>query len=458
MDAQALYFSALLTSGTPTGLKAVNPEHLSPDWRPVFDWVTEFVGREGKLPRPETVEQQFSRPLPPPSQAGEAVTHYAHVIRQNAMRVSMEDGLTEHVVGPLKETKTNEALDGAKRVVADLERNFRKHDHTGLIADVSTGVARRLADYHLRKAARDRIGLPLPWPAISRSTGGLMPGALWFILARPSMGKTWVLVVTATWLWQMGLRVLFVSMETPPEASKPRDPHHRIVHDVCLRCYQRGATAAGICPAAEIPRQQLSVRFDAVGSRISAWRLLKGLLTPQEERALTSYYEALESGRLPWGTLRVVAAPYISSVTDLQMEILEFRPDIILWDSAYLAVEDSHKRNETAGALIRDIKMLLERSGVPGFVSWHFNREVDENATNASANSAILTDEVGRIADVVLGLFRPPEMEAAGEAIFRTLKVRDGIPMRELKTHFKMKDEINFAEIGEPPQRRQDVT
>lgn len=449
MDAQAMYFGALLRSGRPTDLRLVRADNLSADWRPVLAWVAEFVRREGALPRPETLEHQFSRPLP---SAPEDVRYYAHEIEQGAMRLAMEDGFTEKVVAPLRDTKAIQALEGAKQVVSEVSRRFRSTERTGLAASMGEGVDRRLADYRLRKASQDCIGIPLPWQAITQATGGVVPSSFWVLLARQGQGKSWLLIVLSVWWWQMGLRVLFVSMETPPEAPLPRDPAHRVLHGMCIRCYQR--PPQGACPAAEVPRQLLSVRFDAVAARLSAWRLLKGLLTPQEERQLAAYYEALAGGRTAWGDLRVIAAPRVASIHDLSMEIAEYRPDVWLWDSAYLAVEDGARRNDMASALIKDTRQMIEDTGVPGVLSWHFNRDVDENATNASIGSAILTDEISRIPDVVMGLFRPPEHEAAGEAILRTLKVRDGVSLRELRVHFKVRDEINFAEIGTPPDRR----
>jgi hypothetical protein len=455
MDAQALYFSALLSKGTPTGLKLVKKEQLAEDWHAIFDWVVAFVNREGKLPRAETVEATFSRPFPT---ANEDVQFYANAIRDNAMRVHLEDGLTEQVVAPLREAKPGEALEGARKVVAEVSKTYRDFHHTGLVVpsfSAREAVERRMSDYYRRKASQDRIGLPLPWPTITRATNGLMPGAYWFLLARPEMGKTWAMVVLAIWYWQMGLNVLFVSMETPAEGPLPREKTHRLLHGFCLTCYQHVPTerATEECPAASIPHQQLSIRFDAVGSRLSAWRLLKGLLTPHEERALREYYDRLIGNTMPWGSLRIVAAPYISTLTDLQMEVTEFRPDVLLLDSWYLAVEEGARKNEMAGALVRDTKRIIEPRGIPTIVSWHLNRDVKEDATDASINDAILTDEIARIPDVALLMFRPKEMQIAGEALWRAGKVRDGLAMRELKTHFRMKDEINFAEIGEPPRK-----
>jgi hypothetical protein len=266
------------------------------------------------------------------------------------------------------------------------------------------------------------------------------------------MGKTFAMVLWAVFLWQCRFKVLFVSMETPPSAKKPKNRNHRMIGQMCFRCYQVEPTGGeqAECPAADIPRQRLSIRFDALGSRLSAWRLYKGLLTPFEEERLEKYYAACatkNNGR--WGDLRIVATPYIKTLGDLEMEILSYEPDIVFWDSAYLAAQPARGKNENRwSGLVRSFKLMLERVSIPGVVSWHFNRDVLENAVSASMNSAALTDELARVFDTIIGLFRPPELEEVGEAIWRGIKTRDGVKMGKLKTHFELKECIDFSEIS----------
>ncbi len=445
MNHEAYFFSSLLQSGSFAALRGVQREWFHEEWLKVYDFVWAFVRDRHALPRPETVEGSCAVVLP---SAQEDVSFYAATLRDNAMRVTIEEGFSERVVPALGEARPGDALAGARDVIAEVSRTFRDHDR-GLILDIDSNVDLRMADYLRRKHAQDGVGLPLPWPTMMTATGGPMPGEVWSFLARPNVGKTWVLVVIAVWLWQLGDNVLFASMETPPQGAQPRDKRHRVVRGGCIRCFTQGASPQEECPAP--PRQQLSVRFDAVGARLSAWRLLKGCLTPPEEQRLHQYYEVLKNQRAyGWGNLRIVSAPAISSVGDLETEIMGMGPDVVFWDSAYLAAAKGRggKRTDRAGELVEDIKHMLERAGLPGVISWHFNREVDEKATNASQNNAALTDDLGRIWDVLMGMFRPPEVKDAGEAIFRSLKVRDGIEMPELKTVFRVKEEINFAEIS----------
>jgi hypothetical protein len=260
--------------------------------------------------------------------------------------------------------------------------------------------------------------------------------------------NTWGMVLAAVFLWQRKLRVLFGSMETPPSSKKGRDTKHRVVGGICLYCYQRDQDPTQECPAAAIPRQRLTVRFDAVGARLSAWRLWKGCLTPPEERKLERYYAACaEPGR--WGSLKIIAPPVLSNIVDMELAILQYQPDVVFWDSAYLAIDKGKdRRDDRAGQFVIDVKRLAERMSVPIITSWHFNRDVDEKATDASQGSAALSDEVARVWDTLIGLFRPPELEDAGEGLWRALKTRDGVRMSGLKTHFKLVDSLDFREIG----------
>jgi hypothetical protein len=207
-----------------------------------------------------------------------------------------------------------------------------------------------------------------------------------------------------------------------------------------------GVDAGDACQSLTVPRQMLNVRIDALGARVSAWRLLKGNLTPMEEERLDKFYALCNTGR--WGQLRVVANPHVKDVVSLEMELIQHRPDIVFWDSAYLGAERWKFGNANPyGQLLIDFKMLCRRLHIPGVLTWHFNREVDEDSTHASVNCAALTDDMARVADVILGLFRPLDCVNSREALLRALKVRDGLQVPVVKTHFDMKDQIDFSEI-----------
>jgi hypothetical protein len=462
MDADGLFVSALLRRGSVTHLRAVNPMYLSEAWKPVHGFIVQFVQAHHALPHPITIEQVFPGLRLP--DAPEEVAFYAGRVRDNAMRVAMEKGLVESVAQPLAEHRPQDALTAGKQVLAAVSREFLRETHRGLVIDANQDIAARAKDYELRKRSQHALGLPLFLPTMTRGTGGMMPGEVWVFLARPNMGKTWAAVAQSVFLYQSGFRVLFVSQETPPQNPLPKDPAHRVVHGVCIRCQAINPNTHERCEAALTPRQRLTVRFDSLSARVCALRNLKGLLNPVEERQLFQYYEmAGQPGRWGWGNYRIVSPPYVNGVADVEMEALEFCPDLVVWDSPYLSVagsgEDAAGANEKGATdknrkarvdqLVIDIKRMVERLGIPGLLTWHFNRDVDEKATGASYNDCALSDEVGRVFDVLVGLYRPREIKDAFEGLWQVLKVRDGsAAVAKFKSFFRVEDAIRFDEIG----------
>jgi len=249
--------------------------------------------------------------------------------------------------------------------------------------------------------------------------------------------------------------VLFASQETPGQTRPPRDKRHRVIQGRCVMCYRENVLRTADCSAADIPRQLLSNRFDAIGARISAWRLLKGCLTPQERERMDVYWDICANpldnahGSYGWGDLRIASQPDIRSLADLEMEVAEWKPDVVFWDSAYLAAETTGrlKRKEAYDDLLVGFKEMLGGEGIPGTLSWHLKREVTEKAKDCGLGDTAYTDELGRLTDVVVATFRPAELQRAREAYLRTLKVRDGVRMPALLIHWDVKECIRFDEI-----------
>lgn len=439
------YFAAFLHNADMTALRLVNPERdLSESWRRVYDWIVSFYRDNGQLPKPLTVAGTWSIALPRPPEAAEV---YARLVVQTAKRAKLEEGLAADVVPHLEGHKPDQALEATAEVISGIRTEFPEPDDSrSYLPNMTVNVGERWADYNYRAHNQNTLGLPLPWATLYRMTRGPQPGEAWSIVSRPNVGKTWAVIVIAVYLMQLGYRVLFASMETPPRSAKPRTE----------RAKQRMGNAA------EVARQRLTVRFDAIGARVSAWRFLNGALNPYElERYQTYLHNCQNPAQAPrlgggfgWGELRLVSSPLVRTVGQLEQMTMEFEPDIVLWDSAYLAIGRAHggrgraKRSDQAGFFLEDVKHFLERAGVPGIITWHFNRDVSEVDTKASMNDIALTDDMPRLFDVIVALFRTPEMHDSGDALWRTLKVRDGVNLPELRTRFEVKRDIQFSEVS----------
>lgn len=429
------FFAALLHAEDVGALRLIDPERdLSPAWRAVYNWTMAFLRDRGALPKPLTVAGTFSVALDRPP---ETASYYAALITKNVKRAHLEKELAEQVVPHLEGHDPDKAMVATAEALGKVRAEFPEPDDTrSYLSGMDVNADERFADYQFRAQHTGSLGLPLPWPSITRMTLGLQPGDAWALVARPGVGKTWAAIALAVYLWQSGYRVLFCSMETPPQNSKPRSQRAR----------------ARLGPWADVRRQRLTLRFDAVAARVSAWRLLNGKLNPQE---LWQYQQYLmmckQQERHGWGALRIVSTPRVRTVGQLEQEAIEFEPDIMIADSWYIAIGKAgkmHKRSDQAGYFLEDTKACCERLGVPGFFTWHFNREVKEEDTEASLNDIALTDDMPRLFDVIMMLFRTPEMQSAGEALWRSGKIRDGIGIPELRTRLEVKRTIAFEEIA----------
>jgi len=429
------YFAALLHEEDPAALRLVNPARdLSPAWRKLYEWIMVFYRDYGRLPKPHTVGGQWDIRLARPA---ESAVVYANIITKNVKRARLEEELSEGVVPHLAGHKPDEAMAAASEALSRVRSEFPDPDDArSFLSSMSLNVDERLRAYEFRAAHRGLLGLPLPWQTITRMTQGMRPSELWMLAARPNVGKSWAALATAVYLWQTGYRVLFVSMETPPQGMKAKSKRAR----------ERLGEWADVIP------QRLTQRVDALGARVSAWRFLNSQLNPLEMDQLQQYYAACrQQAACGWGDLRIVSSPRVRNIGQLEQEALEFEPDLVIWDSAYLAIQRGKgqgKRSDLAGYFLEDCKHTFERLGIPCLLTWHLSRNVDEDDTHASLNDIALTDDAGRLIDVIMFMFRTPEMVDAGEAVFRSGKIRDGVNIPELRTRFEIKRHIDFSEIS----------
>lgn len=430
------YFAALLHTEDAGALRLINAERdLSPPWRKVHDWIVAFLRDNGRLPKPLTVGGTWSIALPQPPETAE---YYAKLIQTNVKRARLEQELSDSVVPHLEGHKPNEAMSAAAEALSRVRSEFPEPDDTrSFLPSMSTNVQERMRAYEFRAANRGLLGLPLPWPTITRMTQGFRPSELWMLAARPNVGKSWAAIAASVYLWQTGYRVLFCSMETPPQGVKAKSKRAR----------ERLGEWADVIP------QRLTQRIDAVGARVSAWRFLNAQLNPHEKMQWEQYCYACEHpDEFGWGDLRVVSSPRVRTIGQLEQEALEFEPDLVVWDSAYLAIQRGargrSKRTDMAGYFLEDTKHTFERLGIPCMLTWHLSRNVDEDDTEAGLGDIALTDDAGRLVDVILYMFRTPEMIDAGEAVFRSGKIRDGVNIPELRSRFEIKRHIDFSEIA----------
>lgn len=130
-----------------------------------------------------------------------AVESYGQIVSENGLRRRLG-----HVAQALAEAaRTTDAallVDKARELVDEAVGQTGTKVH--FVRDILPSV--------LDKLAAKEVFVPSPWPSLNRAIGGLRPGAVYVVAARPGMGKTVIAAQLAACLAQQGL-VAFSSLE-----------------------------------------------------------------------------------------------------------------------------------------------------------------------------------------------------------------------------------------------------
>jgi len=403
MDIDSYFIGTLLAEGDPTQLKGIKQDLFDDEWQDVYEYVVGFLKKYGRLPRIETVTAQKGVEI----EAGsEPMRYYADELRNRSIRNALSNGLREKVFASLDQDNVPEAFKGLKHVVADLSRRYYNREETGSVS-MREGVKDRVAYYRERKAAKGVLGLPTPWPTLTRVTAGFQGGDVIVITARPEIGKSWLALIISVFLTLAGYRVVFSSMEMKPK--------------------------------------KVGIRMDAIGSRISSDRFRRGVLTAEEEARLKVWYKRCLNDE-SMGEFFAYGSSDVETVVDLELKVLEDKPDIVVWDSFYLASESPDWKD--MAQLTRDCKRLAERPDidVPIILITQLRRTVKKTDRKADTADLAFTQSIVNDADVILSLFRTSDMENLNEMLIRSIKIRDGVKLKELLIQWNL-DTMDFSEI-----------
>lgn len=157
-------------------------------------------------------------------------------------------------------------------------------------------------DVEARIHRKIRRGVLTGIPGLDRQFYGYQAGNLICYLGRAKAGKTSFALLSALAAWEQGKRVLFLSFEI----------------------------AAGKLP--EEPG--ISDRLDSFGSHIDLLRYMMGELTKQEQQLLREFRENCTDQ-----AFRIVQPTSSYTVTELEADIDDFRPDVVYIDGFYFMTD-----------------------------------------------------------------------------------------------------------------------
>lgn len=363
--------------------------------REVYDFARRYFRRYGSFPSIQVLEEETSANIP---EAEDPVAYYLDRV--------YERRLFNHIREPFNDLRTalsSRDVEEAKSVVGAMSVSIRALAPDHAVLDTSSVMADVLRDYEHHHRHPGISGITTGWGYLDVQTGGWQNGDLIVWVARPSMGKTWLLIHQTHAAWAAQKSALFVSMEmTLPQVGR---------------------------------------RFASYHARVDPDFVRKGRLSYWAERRFRNSLRALENTHnLTW-----YAGGMKKRAEEIDILIQELAPDVVYVDGIYL-MEPANSNNrmgryEKAAYLVDELKTIAYRRNRPIVVTTQFGREAGKGGKKGSMENIGYTDAFSTHASIILGIkggrkVRTPQITVrprAGGGEERIVAYRDLFPYRRVE-------------------------
>lgn len=356
---------------------------VSEENKKVFSFITNYYRKYGVLPTMELMEDHF--PTYNIKFVKEPADYWIDRIIETYVRNVGSDILLSN--SKLLVENPMQGLEALKENFLKLNMEANPTEDVNYIESIDA----RKESYLKLKGFKGIDGLPTPWEILNEITMGIHEEDFVVIVARPKIGKSWLLCILAQFLWENNLNCLFVTNE--------------------------------------MSTQQIQRRIDAVTFKLPYNEFRAGLLPDHIEKRYLDGLEALKGSDCS----PIYVINNIGGVSAISAKIDEYKPDIVLVDGMYLLPDDRRGGNkwERTSNISYDLKQLCKKKKIPTIATTQFNRTADESVTKMTqVNLSMLgfSDSIGQDADLVLGLFTNKDMQLNQELMVRVLAIREGEP------------------------------
>lgn len=247
-----------------------------------------------------------------------------------------------------------------------------------VIQEVLDGIDARIA------AGTEMTGLPTGYPALDGMLGGLRPGQLVIIGARPSVGKT-----------ALGVNIA-----------------------VNIAAGAMAAKQSALLFSLEMPAVEIGSRVLSMGSGVPMHRFTRGrTLDPADSQSLMdAAFQGVGKIGLYVDDAATVNANQMLHIT--RRAVRRHKVAVALVDYLQLIRPENAKENrvQQVGQIARRLKEMARECGIPVVCMCQLNREV-ENRPDQKPRLSDLREsgEIEQHADVVILLHRPPGQDEQAE-------------------------------------------
>lgn len=385
--------SSIIAARSHTAARRLRADLFTPEETPMFEFVNRFYRTYGALPSPEAVTENGFRTMIAPNPVD---YYYDRVCNRNI-----------GTAWQLEHPNLVRALSGAnvpegQAVLERMVRVGRRFDANNTVVSLEAAAEMVREDYEFAAGLMGALrGITFGWDFLDTMTGGATPGDISAFVARPGMGKSWTMIYQALRAWQSGSSVLFMTME--------------------------------------MTVLQTMRRLIGMISGINSSDIRRGRLSHWGEEL---FYETIDD-RLHGPPFHFVAGDLNKSVADVDNLVMEFSPDLVIVDAAYLLEPEPNKNARYAGHellqnVLKGLKAIALRRDVPINISVQFNRDASKMKNGSLLENIGGSDWIGQIASNVVAI-GAGEAGSANERLVRryeVIKARDAETGGKFETNF----------------------
>lgn len=418
--------AALIRDGHRPTFRRLRDFDFLPDELPAWQFLCDYYGRHGAFPTAEVFRENGLRLARPTGELGYHVDMVHRRTVYNAIQQSHGP-----LIDALQARNINAAVDAMNEMQAAVAR-VRMDSSAATMAEWA-GRIREAYDEQRRQPEQE--GITLGYAPLDNLTGGMFPGDVVAIVARPNIGKSYTISHMALHAWRAGYRPLLITNE--------------------------------------MSDAQIAYRLAGISSRVDPKYIRRGQVShwtwPQVDAALREF----AAGEMP--RFDLVGGDMRKSAQDVDALIQEIQPDAVYIDASYLMRPSTSARNKSRWELLADVgedlKAVALARNVPLVHTVQFSRQqrararVRDGDPTQGMDLANIggTDVIGQVASIVIGIRegKPPNQWTRRR--YAVIKNREG-PLGTFTTKWLFspidfevaQDETNEETSREENARRQE--
>lgn len=362
-------------------------EHFSENEMEMFQFIRDHVENYSVLPKQETLEEYgheiIDCPEPPEFYLDMLEDRFTYKVLQSAIEES----------SLLIKQDTKQTLSRMAEAVALCGSNLMRRSLVDLREQGQYLIERQYEETH-DENYKGRI--MLGWEYLDNMNDGLFPGDVVSYVGRPATGKTMFMLYSAVMTWALqGKTVLFASME--------------------------------------MPTIQIIQRAVALFTATNLTKVTKNTFEPEEYELFRGRMQGLRNQESSFWVLdgNLSVDPH-----EIYSIAAQYKADVVIIDGAYLLSNRNGRLDKYSRVAdnLEYIKRTSQNIGIPSILSYQFNRDAARKVkkkggdigSDVGLEDVAMSDTVGQISSIVLGLFEDENTETVIRRRINILKGRNG--------------------------------